>query len=80
MCIKHDGSAAECSWHKSFILHSRNKQNQQGENLSFFFFLGRFLPVWFMIDALRQRLKLMPVMWCRADVCVLQVENARLCD
>lgn len=38
MCIKHDGSAAECSWHKSFILHSRNKQNQQGENLSFFFF------------------------------------------
>lgn len=68
MCVEHNSSAAECSWHTSFILHSPNKQNQQGENLSF---LGRFLPVWFMIDVLRQRLKLMPVMWCRADVCVL---------
>lgn len=43
-------------------------------------FLGLFLPVWFMIDALRQRLKPVPVMWRRADVCVLYAENTLLCD
>lgn len=35
-------------------------------------FLGVFFfQFWFMIDALRQRLKPMPVMWSGADVCVL---------
>lgn len=69
MCLRHNSSAAECSWHTSVLLHSHNKQNQQGKNLSFFW--GRFPAVGFMIDALRQCLKLMPLMWCRADVCVL---------
>lgn len=69
MCLRHNSGAAECSWHTSVLLHSHNKQNQQGKNLSFFW--GRFPAVGFMIDALRQCLKLMPLMWCRADVCVL---------
>lgn len=73
MCIRHNSGAAECGWHKGFIPHSHNKQNQQGENLSF---LGLFLPVCFMIDALRQRLKLLPVMWCRADVCFISREHS----
>lgn len=35
-------------------------------------FLGVFFSqFWFMIDALRQRLKPVPVMWSGADVCVL---------
>lgn len=73
MCLRHNSSAAECSWHASVLLHSHNKQNQQGKNLSFFW--GRFPAVWFMIDALRQCLKLMPLMWCGADVCVLWGEH-----
>lgn len=42
----------------------------------FFFFLGLFLPVRFMIDALRQRLKPAPVMWRRADVCFISREHS----
>lgn len=67
-CIEHNSGAAECSWHGRVVLYSHGKQNQQGENLSFW---GHFPPLWFMIDALHQRLKLAPVMWCAADVCVL---------
>lgn len=33
-------------------------------------FVGLFAPVRCMVDALHQRLKLEPVMWCGADVCV----------
>lgn len=36
MFIRHNSSAAECGWHKSFLLHSHNKQNQQGRKFVFF--------------------------------------------
>lgn len=49
MCIEHNSRAAECSWHQSLILHSCNKQNQQGKVCpllppSSLSFLGSFSP------------------------------------